>query len=240
MMNLLKADVIQLVTTRTARFSALIVFGLTIVGCLIVLIRMPQPIEIKNLQAFNPVLLFFAMITVTSGYRHRVAVTEQLISPKIWDVMLSKLIVLGGAGALFVLMQTGIIGIMFGLWPSAGLNVTASDLWPVGLSAFGGAISAMLGVALGRLIRVPVAAILGTVAYGLILEPALRSSLLVRLFGISEELYEKLMKFLPGPAFNDLVGDSAASSAKSAAILLAWVALISFCGLLLDRRREWR
>lgn len=240
MTNLLKADVIQLVTTRTARFSALIVFGLTIVGCLIVLIRMPQPIELNNLQGFNPIVLFFAMITVTAGYRHRVAVTEQLISPKIWDVMLSKLIVFGAMGALFVLAQTGVIALMFSVWPGAGLNVTTADIGTIGLSALGGALSAMLGVAVARLIRVPVAAILATVAYGLIIEQALRSPLLVRVFGISEELYEQLTKCLPGPAFNGLVSESAASSAKFAGVLIAWVALISFCALLLDRRREWR
>jgi hypothetical protein len=143
-------------------------------------------------------------------------------------------------GALVFAAKTAVISVLFAVWPGAGLDVSISDVGIVGFAALAGAIAAMFGVAIGRLFRQQVLALMCTGAYLIFAETAFSSPQVMRILGISEEWHKQLLPFVPGQAFKDMLFGTGSTPVFAALILLSWVGQISALAYLLDRKREWQ
>lgn len=239
MKALLKAEFIQLTTTRTALWWTIIVFALTLIPTLIFMTVLEEAhFSLKDFLLMQGnisfLILLFSIVAVTGGYRHRVAVTEYLISPTIWQTTVSKLIVFGACGALAVLLQSVLITGVAAIWPQVGFSLKQEDFETLGLALMRAALAGMLGVAIARLLRVQVGSVLGTIAYFIILEPTFQSNS----FGMSDTLHDKIGAFLPGMSLQTLMDTT--DHPMAGPTLAAWILLIAGAAYLLDRKRDWR
>lgn len=241
MKALLKSETIQLLTTRTAAWWAIIVFALTFIPTFFALLFLDAALInlgtlLRELSGFSLLVLLFSIVAVTGSYRHKVAVTEQLISPKIWPVMVSKLIIFGICGALVAVLQTAIMIALVAIWPNATLGIGIEELRVIGLSALGVAFSAMLGVVFARIVRSQIAAVLYAIAYFLLIEPSFVSNI----FRMKPALHQKIASFLPGQSLENIMGRGDYTTLYASAVLAAWVLLLAGLAYALDKKRDWK
>ncbi len=230
MIALLRADSIQLRTTRTALIFGLVILFLAVasaVGLLAITDRALHPSELLFAGGASFMILLLSVVAITGNYRHRVVLTEQLISPSTIRVILSKMIVYGVCGAMIALVEVCVLVGIIAVWPGAPLVLGSN--WGISLLVViaGGALAGVLGVAVARLIRSQVAAVITVVGYVFILGRLL--------IGLGEELHVPILTYVPSL---ELTNNPAHSAGVALLILVGFSIGIAGLAMLLDRRRD--
>ena len=230
MIALLRADSIQLRTTRTALIFGLVILFLAVapaIGMLAVTDGVLHPRELLFAGSASLMILLLSVVAVTGNFRHRIALTEQLISPSTFKIVLSKIIIYGVCGAVIALLEVGITAGIIAAWP--GTPLVLGSGWGVNLLVVvaGGALAGILGVAVARLIRSQVAAIITVIGYVFILGQLL--------IGLGHELHIPIMTYVPSL---ELTNNIAHSAGVALLILVGYSIAIAGLAMLLDRRRD--
>lgn len=183
MRPLLRAELVKMATTRTA-------IGLVVGGAAVAAlgafstIMSGQPADLDRplheqmffLLASINLSLFAVVLGIrgfTDEFRHGVIVPTLLVTPSRVQVVAAKTVVLAAAGAvLAALAQVVMLAVTIPLLQARGVEPT---LEPADLAAMGGlmaasALWAMIGVALGAIVRHQVAAVVGALLWVLLAE----------------------------------------------------------------------
>lgn len=168
-----------------------------------------------------PVLL--GALATTAEFRNQTLTPTFLASPRRGTVLAAKLVTLAVFGAVYGLgALLGSVGLGAPLLAVLGGDpmLGSADTWALfGRILIAMALWAVIGVALGALVRSQVAAIVVVLAFTQFFEPILR-------FGASIwDWSAQIGKFLPGAASDALVGSSVFSmvgTGGSAAVVLEW------------------
>jgi hypothetical protein len=257
MKNLIKADVIQLVTTRTALGWVISIAAFMLLGGVMLAIlasfgaqmdgRVAIPIvgdfselDFIRRREFNPLVFLFVLIVVSGNYRHRVAVTERLVCGNFWKATLSKMIVFGAAGAIISVCQTAVLALPLLVWPGLHISLGVGTIQVVMSYALLSTFAAMCAVALGRLLKHQVVVVLVGLVYVVVLDPILRNQLLWEFLKVNTKFREVIVQSVPGEAFMNLNTGLPVERLLAAGILLSWILTLCFTGYLLDRHRDWR
>jgi hypothetical protein len=201
--------------------------------------RLTTPEGMRNVFAQAGGAYLFAIIIGTLGMtqelRHQTLTSTLLAEPHRNKVMLAKMAAYAVVGAIY-----GAIGVVFGyllalallpLKDHADLPLTA--MWQIaGGAVLGCALFAVLGVALGTLIRNQIAAIFGVVIWVVIVEALVVSFL------------PKIGKWLPGGALNGILQATGANNESylpvwgASLVLLGWTALFALAAAATTQRRD--
>jgi ABC-type transport system involved in multi-copper enzyme maturation permease subunit len=181
----------------------------------------------------------FAIVIGTLGMtqelRHQTLTSTLLAEPHRNKVMVAKMAAYSVIGAIY-----GAVGVAFGyalalallpLKDHAAVPVTA--MWQIaGGSILGCALFAVLGVALGTLIRNQIAAILGVLVWVMIIEALVVSFL------------PRIGKWLPGGALNGILqatgpnGESYLPVWGASVVLIGWTVLFALAAAATTQRRD--
>jgi ABC-2 type transport system permease protein len=237
MTRLFAGELIKVRTTRTALGFGLAAVLLTLASVLVSILA-GDPLAADDKRAALDfggtvafVLLIYGVVGATGEFRHQTLAPAVLIAPDRFRLVLARIGAYGVSAGVFAVAM-GIVAFGIGvplLADSSGASLGSSDYLSV---AAGGLISAVLcaslGVGIGTLVRNQVASVVGVFAWLLVLEP------LVGLIG------QDWSNLTIGTAASALGtgGNSDTSGLTAALVLAAWVAVLSFAGALVDRRRD--
>ncbi|MGO8683602.1 MAG: hypothetical protein ACLQUT_03345 [Thermoleophilia bacterium] len=180
--------------------------------------------------------MVFGVIVASSEFRHGTATPTFLAVPERYRVLLAKAVAAGSFGLLFGLLAaaaTTVIGLIF--VSAKGFSVAlsvATMLRYVGGAALASLLLALLGVAVGWLVRQQVAAVVGVLAWGFVVE---------RILG---GLYSSVAPYLPYTAATTLAGHAVTGGAAAlpfaaaAALVVGVVVVIAVIASRTTQRRD--
>jgi ABC-2 type transport system permease protein len=236
MTALIRGELIKTVTTRTLFGYAGIGVALVIANVLIVTqfsSALDHVSDKREAIAGLPILLLLLGLVGAAGeYRHRTAAPAALVAGRSRGRLL-----LARAGA-YAVTGLGVAALMVAVSLALGLPLLASEPGPslgsddvaavVGGSLFAAALSAVMGVAVGALVRNQVAAVVGTLIVIFVVSP---------LLNVVDEAW---IEFLPWGAAAVLAGEphEKLSLGGAAAILAACTAPLLIAAIVAERRRD--
>jgi ABC-2 type transport system permease protein len=219
MIRLIHTEILKLRTTRitygllaiaaafTALFATLEASRAGAAGSGVAPISTPSGLtSVSTVTGFA--MLFAAVLgaTITSGeFRHATATSTYLANPRRARVLLAKMIVAAGAGALFGLtggvIATG-IGLAFVSGDHAHIALgSATILRHIAGAMCGAAALAALGAAAGALVRSQLATVIGIFVWGIVIESLIGG------------LFTSIRPYLPYTAATTLAGTKLGNAA---------------------------
>jgi hypothetical protein len=201
--------------------------------------RLTTPEGMRNVFAQAGGAYLFAIVIGTMGMtqelRHQTLTSTLLAEPRRNTVMLAKMAAYAIVGAIY-----GAVGVAFGYLLALALlplrthaAIPWTAMWQIGGGAIlGCALFAVLGVALGTLIRNQIAAVLGVVVWVVIIE-----ALLV-------QFLPNIGKWFPGGALNGILQATGRDNTSylpvwgGALVLVGWTVLFGAAAALTTQRRD--
>lgn len=241
MSALLNAELLKLRTTRTfvALAASALAFSLLLAVLVSALSNGLTEEEARDIVTFDLTGLFVLVlgaIGMTGEWRHRTITSAFLAAPDRARFLLAKLLAYAAAGAVLSLVVTLVVAIVSTVILSSRGEETIAFadvldvLWRNLVIA---ALFGALGVAIGSVVRVQVAAIVGIIVFGFIIEPVLSA--------VVPEV-ERFGPFLgaPGALFPDMFEGDIDVLSPVAGILveLGWIAAFAGLGAFMLRRRD--
>lgn len=169
------------------------------------------------------VMLALGVLIIAGEYRHRTIMQTYLGQPRRGPVLLAKLATAGVVGAVLGAATFGLTYVeAVVLYGSRGLNALPVDLAQLWVGAtLSTALYGLLGVALGALTRNTVAAIVGGIAWAMVIEA-----------GILVNVVPDLAKWLPTIAATALTttgetGGALLAPGVAALVLVGWALALS-------------
>ncbi len=177
--------------------------------------------------------LVLGIMGMAGEYRHQTITASLLAVPRRWSLVAAKLVAHAVVGLLYAVVSVGVgLAIALPLLTARGADLGHLDLQVqvAGLLA-GVTLYAVIGVAIGALVRNQVAAIIGTLLWVMILE-----ALLVNLL-------PEIGKWLPGGAANAMLQTAVLRGELlplwgGAALFLAYAAALAAAGAFTTVRRD--
>ncbi|WP_422742509.1 ABC transporter permease [Mycobacterium sp. WMMD1722] len=171
----LDAERIKLVTTRSSLWSAgaVVVLSLGVTAMLTAASSDYDPMTpeeaILGVAVFGvPVLMVLASLTMTGEYRSGLIRSTFLAVPRRPLVLVAKAVVAGGFSGLCAALTSVVAALI------AGLSPAAESTWrAVGAVTLYAVLAAVLGVAVGALIRFAAGAVAVLLLWPLVIEPVL-------------------------------------------------------------------
>ena len=245
MTRLVSLEIYKLRTTPAAWVALVVtvVLGLTSVASNILVTNPGGPafgstdhvnhaLSISALTAM--VMLAIGVLVIAGEYRHRTIMQTYLGEPHRGRVLVAKLLTVGGIGSavgavMFALAYLEAV-LIYGARGVHVLPVDVPRLW-LG-TTLATALYGILGVALGALTRNTVAAILGGIAWALVIED-----------GILRAAVPEIEKWFPTGAAISLtstgsVSETLLSPAVAAAVLVGWTAVLAIVAARFTLNRE--
>jgi ABC-2 type transport system permease protein len=238
----LRSELRKLRTTRTAATLLLAAVALTLLGTSIEawsssLEELATGEQQRTVLGAGAVGGFFAtlagLLVVTSEFRYGTIRPTLLVQPRRRIVLLAKLGASALVGVVFAALCVTLSlggGLAMLAARDVGVAVSTGELIALVLGAtIAGALTAMLGVAIGTLIRNQVGAIVAVVAYAFLLDATLFAAL------------PSIGRFLPGKAGDALAGSSVEhllTPAVGGAVLVAWTAAFVVAASLRNERTD--
>jgi ABC-2 type transport system permease protein len=231
MRALLRAELVKLATTRTA--IGLVAGGAAVAALgAVSTIMSGQPAELDRplyeqtffLLASINLSLFAVVLGIrgfTDEFRHGLIVPTLLVTPSRVQVVAAKTIVIAAAGAaLAVLAQVVMLAVAIVLLQGRGVEPTmeTADLAAIGGLMAASALWAMIGVAVGAIVRHQVAAVVGALLWVLLAE------------NLGAGALGAASRYLPGQAGHGLASASQAGTLlapAAGALVLAAYALLA-------------
>jgi ABC-2 type transport system permease protein len=237
MTALLRGELIKTVSTRTLLGYAVTGVTLAIANVVIVTQFSGDLDTVSDKQeaiAGLPILLLlFGLVGAGGEYRHRTAAPAALAAGR--D---RALLLLARAGA-YALTGLAIGAVMVGVALVLGLPLLATHPEPglgshdvalvAGGSLIAAALSAIMGVAVGALVRNQVAGVVGALILAFVVSPLINI------------IDETAVEFTPFGAAFALAGDPQADTlswAGAALVLVAWTVPLLIAAILAERRRD--
>ena len=205
----------------------------------VVVPRLTTPEGMRNVFAQAGGAYLFAIVIGTMGMtqelRHQTLTSTLLAEPRRNKVMVSKMAAYAIIGGIY-----GAVGVAFGYLLALALlplkthaAIPWTAMWQIAAgSILGCALFAVLGVALGTLIRNQIAAILGVLVWVLIVEALLVSFL------------PKFGKWLPGGALNGIIQATGPNNTSylpvwgASLVLIGWTVLFGAIAAATTQRRD--
>jgi hypothetical protein len=233
MTALLRSDALQLRTTRSGWTLGIIAVLLPLAITTINLAG-GSVTHVKDLfSGWNGgtfFIMILATVAATGNFRHRIAITERLISPHQVKMLISKIIVWGGA-ALFLALLTDLLAM--GVSTFLGNEHLTYSGWETALlcDVSAGALGGIFGLALAFLVRSQIGAVISLMAYLFLLEPVL---------GVLRHKFKiEVLTFTPAQGLQDMIGFTREHSPGIGALILGgWIVAIFAIAMLLDKKRD--
>jgi len=238
----LRSELRKLRTTRTAATLLLAAVALTALGTSIEawsssLAELATEEQQRMVLGAGAVGGFFAtlagLLVVTSEFRYGTIRPTLLFQPRRRVVLIAKLGASALVGVLFAAVCVALslgAGLAMLAVRDVGVAVSTGELIALVFgTTIAGALTAMLGVAIGTLIRNQVGAIVAVVAYAFLLDATLFAAL------------PSVGRFLPGKAGDALAGSSVEhllTPAVGGAVLVAWTAAFLVAASLRNDRTD--
>lgn len=223
----LHSEVRKLTTTRTTAVLLLAAVAMSLFGVFTEGLSAPVDELVGSdeqrmlLGQVTSVAVFFAtlagLLAVTSEHRYGTIRFTLVFEPRRQVVLAAKLAAAGFVGIVFAFLC---VAVAFGAGPALltvrdiDITLTGSDTLVLVVGPFGAsALSAMIGVAIGTLVRNQVGALVAFFAYGLLVDALLFAAL------------PSVGRLLPGQAGNALVGqldEDFVAPGQAAVVLAAW------------------
>lgn len=237
MAALIRGELIKTVSTRTLLGYAVFGVALAIVNAVIVTQFSGDLDTVSDKQeaiAGLPIIvLLLGLVGATGEYRHRTAAPAVLAAGR--D---RSLLVLARAGA-YALAGLAVGALMVAVALALGLPLLAAhpgpglgahDVAPVaGGSVLAAALSAIMGVAVGAIVRNQVAGVVGALILAFVVSPLIAV------------IDETAVEFTPFGAAFALAGDPQAGTLSwggDALLLVAWTAPVLIAAIVTERRRD--
>jgi hypothetical protein len=233
----LRGELIKIVTTRTVLGFAVGGVAFAVLNVLAVAVFSGTLDEVPEkeeaLSVLPILLLLWGLVGAAGEYRHRTAAPAALVGRRDRGVVLSARIAayaLTGLllGALTTMVSVGLALPLLSSQP--GPDLTSGDVSAVAvgnLVAF--ILSAILGAALGALIRIPV--------LGVVVLLILNFAVLPLLSGISES-GANLTPFGAAGVLTRMTHDTTLSVASAGWVLAAWTLAVTLVAVIVERRRD--
>lgn len=201
--------------------------------------RLTTPAGMRNLFAQGGGGYLFAIVIGTLGMtqelRHQTLTSTLLAEPRRNRVMVAKMAAYGVIGAVY-----GAVGVLFGYTLALALlpfkdhgDLPLTAMWQIaGGAVLGCALFAVLGVAIGALVRNQIAAVLGVLVWVVLVE-----ALLVALL-------PKIGKWLPGGALNGILQATGINNAQylpvwaGALVLIGYTVVLGVLAAATTQRRD--
>ena len=238
----LRSELHKLRTTRTAGLLLLAAMALTLLGVSIEtwtssVAELATEEQQRMVLGAGAVGGFFAtlagLLVVTSEFRYGTIRPTLLFQPRRRVVLVAKLAASALVGVLFAAVCVSLsLGVGLAMLAARDVAVAVSTQELIALvlgTTIAGALTAMLGVAIGTLIRNQVGAIVAVVAYAFLLDATLFATL------------PSIGRFLPGKAGDALAGSSVEhllAPAVGGAVLVAWTAAFVVVASLRNERTD--
>lgn len=201
--------------------------------------RLSTPAGMRNLFAQAGGAYLFAIVIGTLGMtqelRHQTLTSTLLAEPRRNRVMVAKMAAYGVIGAVY-----GVIGVVWGYALALALlpfkdhgDLPVTAMWQIaGGAVLGCALFAVLGVAVGALVRNQIAAVLGVLVWVVLVE-----ALIVALL-------PKIGKWLPGGALNGILQATGINDATylpvwgGALVLIGYTVVFAVLAAATTQRRD--
>ena len=236
MTALIRGELIKTVSTRTGFAYAVIGVALAVAGVLIVTLSQDLVTAADKREAIAgvPILLvLFGLVGAAGEYRHRTAAPAALVAgPRRGQLLLAR------SGA-YAIVGFALGGLMVVVTLALGLPLLASEPGPglgsgdVGIVAGGSliaaALCAIMGVAVGALVRNQVAGVVGALIVGFVVTPLLST------------IDATVVEFTPFGSAMVLAGDPNADTLSvggAALVLAAWTVPLLIGAIAAERRRD--
>ena len=229
-MNALRSEIRILTSTKLTWWLALASFAFTALNVVLLVYLVPTNAQIRDntvllelpdyvtsiVAACGSASVFILLIGVlglTGEYRHMTITATFLASPRRWPVLLSKAAVFGVLGALLGIVNFAVS------YALARLTLAGKVHAPIDTSLagkillgvmLGFAIYAILGMAVGALLRNQIAAVIIALVWVLLVQP---------LLGV---FFSWAPKWLPGGALDSILHQSYQGGRTTADLLPAW------------------
>lgn len=234
MKTLLPIELYKLRTTPAAWVSLVVTLGLALTATAVnILVDEATHLPLGSTDHVNKslssasltsmVMLALGVLVIAGEYRHRTIMQTYLGQPRRGLVLAAKLVAAGVIGAVLGALTFGLTYleavVLYGSRGVHSLPIDLAQLW-VG-ATLASALYGLLGVALGALTRNTVAAIVGGIAWAMVIEA-----------GILVNVVPDLAKWLPTGAATALTTTSESGGALlapgvAAAVLVGWGLFLS-------------
>ncbi len=232
MQGLVRAEVVKLVTTRTATGLVLGATAVAVLGTFSTTMSgevAELSVSLHEQQFFVLASIYLSLFALVLGvraftdeFRHGSIVPTLLVAPKRTRLLAAKALTYAGAGAvLTVVAQAAMVAVATVLLQARGSGATVgkSDVAAMaGLVAAGG-LWAAIGVAVGALVRHQVAAVVGALVWVLLIE------------NLGSALLGDAGRYLPGQAGRALAvagqGEQLLYPATGALLLAAYALVVT-------------
>ena len=181
-------------------------------------------------------MLILGILVMAGEFRHRTILATYLGEPHKGRVLLAKLVLMGALGAVAGAVVFGLtVGIAIPLYAAKGVHDIPLDIARYWLGAtLATGCYALLGVAVGALVRNTVGAIVGALVWVQVVEQLLLAN-----------IFPELAKWLPTGAAVGLTvpanpGQDVLSPGVALLVLLGWTTLIALTATAVNARRELR
>lgn len=237
MMHLLRGELIKTVTTRTVLGFAVGGVAFTVLNVLAVAVFSGNLDEVPEkqeaLSALPVLLLLWGLVGAAGEYRHRTAAPAALVGRRDRGVVLSARIAAYALTGLLLGMLTTAVSVGLGLpllSDHPGPDLTPGDVGAVvagNLVAF--VLSAILGAALGALIRNPVLGVVVLLIVNFAAIPLL------------SDVWESGVNLTPFGAagiLGRMTHNTTLSVVTAGWVLAAWTAAVTVVAVIAERRRD--
>ena len=238
----IRAELLKIRSTRTTLglvlgMVALVLLFVLLTGFLADVDSLNGKDDQLNFLGIGSLAALFAalagVLVVTSEYRFGTIRPTVVFNPRRSQVVGAKLLASMLAGVVFAIVGVGLsYGIGRAILSSRGipLALDGGDVAQLLLGAVAAAaVWGAIGVGLAAILRNQIAAVIGLIAWSLLVENLL--------FG----LVPSIGRFTPGRASDALMGmtaDHLLSGGAGAAVLVAWAAVLAVAGLAMTARRD--
>jgi ABC-2 type transport system permease protein len=238
MSSVVRGELIKTVSTRTVLGYAICGVALALLNVLIEVLASDEHLltvddKQQAIAGFPILLLLFGIVGAAGEYRHRTAAPAALAAGRDRGQVLAgraaAYALTGAAIAALTLVVTLAVGLPL-LEGEPGPSLDGRDLTLVaGGSVLAAAVSAIMGVALGALVRNQVAAVIGTLLLIFVVMPLLAA--------VSQPVFEST----PFMAALVVAGDPSAETLSwggGALVLAGWTLPLLAAAIVLERRRD--
>jgi hypothetical protein len=177
---LARGELLKLRSTRTALGLFIVILVVTLVPLVGLLVFLsPADLASGGLGAIAVslvplVLLVFGILGMTNEYRHGTITYTYLLTPRRWQVMVTKLVAYAVVGIITMLMTVALVYVVL----RVGGAIRGVEIDPLGEATLGDTIRQIVvaglittfGVALGALLRAQVVTVAGALIWALFVE----------------------------------------------------------------------
>ncbi len=252
MIALAQAELLKLRSTRTALGLFVAVLVATLLPLVLIIALTPKDwLESDGVSAFLStasalvplVLLVFGILGMTNEYRHGTITYSYLVTPRRWQVMVTKLAVYAVVGMATMLLAVALVYVVIGVGGAVrGVDIDATGGATGGDYArqivVAGLITAF-GVALGALVRAQIVTVAATLIWALfvenliaVLKPAVGTWLPFSVFNqVSAAQYSMEVDDTP-------FATTGLSGPQAFLVSVAYIAIVSVAAVFISLRRD--